>query len=98
VRLQRLSEPVHAMSDGAIGADDRDQVAHSSRSVINESHRKHFAAMDVPLGSVGVAASTPPEVHARLAPYQSTLDLPIVRLLANADPTSLAAVVDAAAP
>ena len=30
---------------------------------INENHRKHFAAMDVPLGSVGVAASTPPQVH-----------------------------------
>jgi alkanesulfonate monooxygenase SsuD/methylene tetrahydromethanopterin reductase-like flavin-dependent oxidoreductase (luciferase family) len=65
---------------------------------INEGHRKHFAAMDVPLGSVGVAASTPPEVRERLAPYQSTLDLPIVRVLANADATSLTAVADAARP
>jgi alkanesulfonate monooxygenase SsuD/methylene tetrahydromethanopterin reductase-like flavin-dependent oxidoreductase (luciferase family) len=64
----------------------------------DERHRRHFAAMDVPLGSVGVAASTPPEVHERLGPYQSALDLPIVRVLANADATSLAAVADAAAP
>lgn len=65
---------------------------------IDERHRKHFAAMDVPLGSVGVAASTRPEVHEKLAPYQSALDLPIVRVLAHADATSLTAVADAAAP
>jgi alkanesulfonate monooxygenase SsuD/methylene tetrahydromethanopterin reductase-like flavin-dependent oxidoreductase (luciferase family) len=65
---------------------------------IDERHRKHFAAMDVPLGSVGVAASTRPELHEKLAPYQSALDLPIVRVLANADATSLTAVAEAAAP
>jgi alkanesulfonate monooxygenase SsuD/methylene tetrahydromethanopterin reductase-like flavin-dependent oxidoreductase (luciferase family) len=65
---------------------------------IDERHRNHFAAMDVPLGSVGVAATTRPEVHEKLAPYQSALDLPIVRVLANVDATSLTAVADAAAP
>jgi alkanesulfonate monooxygenase SsuD/methylene tetrahydromethanopterin reductase-like flavin-dependent oxidoreductase (luciferase family) len=63
---------------------------------INEGHRKHFAAMNVPLGSVGVAASTRSDVQTGLAPYQSTLDLPIVRVLAS--PASLSAVADAAAP
>lgn len=65
---------------------------------INEGHRKHFASMDVPLGSVGVAASIRSEVQDRLAPYQSALDLPIVRVLANLDASSLSAVADAAAP
>jgi alkanesulfonate monooxygenase SsuD/methylene tetrahydromethanopterin reductase-like flavin-dependent oxidoreductase (luciferase family) len=65
---------------------------------IDERHRKHFAAMDVPLGSVGVAASTRPEVREQLAPYQTALDLPIVRVLAHADATALTAVADAAAP
>ena len=65
---------------------------------INQNHRKHFAALDVPLGSVGVAASTPAQVHEQLAPYQAALDLPIVRVLAHADATSLTAVADAAAP
>jgi alkanesulfonate monooxygenase SsuD/methylene tetrahydromethanopterin reductase-like flavin-dependent oxidoreductase (luciferase family) len=74
----------------------RDEEGHYR--TINESHRKHFAAMNTPLGSVGVAASTPPEVQERLAPYQSALDLPIVRALANADASSLTAVADAAAP
>jgi alkanesulfonate monooxygenase SsuD/methylene tetrahydromethanopterin reductase-like flavin-dependent oxidoreductase (luciferase family) len=65
---------------------------------IDNRHRTHFAAMDVPLGSVGVAASTGSEVRAKLAPYQSALDLPIVRVLADAGASSLYAVADAAAP
>jgi alkanesulfonate monooxygenase SsuD/methylene tetrahydromethanopterin reductase-like flavin-dependent oxidoreductase (luciferase family) len=65
---------------------------------IDERHREHFAAMAAPLGSVGVSASTRAEVLDGLAPYESALDLPIVRVLADADPTSLAAVADAAAP
>src|SRR4029453_8057057 len=64
---------------------------------INEGHRKHFAAMDVPLGSVGIAASQRSEVSDALAAYHSVLDLPIVRVLANADPNSLTTVADAAA-
>jgi len=65
---------------------------------INEGHRKHFAAMDVPLGSVGIAASQRSEVIDALAPYHSALDLPIVRVLADADPDSLNTVMEAAAP
>ena len=65
---------------------------------LNEGHRKHFAAMDVPVGTVGVAASTPREAQEKLAPYQAALDLPIVRVLANADAISLTAVADAARP
>jgi alkanesulfonate monooxygenase SsuD/methylene tetrahydromethanopterin reductase-like flavin-dependent oxidoreductase (luciferase family) len=84
----------------AVGSGSLHRLREEERHyrTINEGHRKHFAAMDVSLGSVGVAASTPPEVHERLAPYQSALDLPIVRVLANADATSLTAVADAAAP
>jgi alkanesulfonate monooxygenase SsuD/methylene tetrahydromethanopterin reductase-like flavin-dependent oxidoreductase (luciferase family) len=65
---------------------------------INEAHRQHFEAMDVPLGSVGVAASARPEVLHRLAPYHSALDLPIARLLTDQDVTSLPAAAIAAAP
>jgi len=65
---------------------------------INEGHRKHFEAMDVPLGTVGVAASARPEVLEGLAPYQSALDIPIVRVLADHNATALSAVADAAAP
>ena len=65
---------------------------------INDRHRRFFSAMNAPLGSVGVAASTPSEVHDGLAPYQSALDLPIVRVLADPDASSLLGVADAAAP
>jgi hypothetical protein len=37
-------------------------------------------------------------VREKLTPYQSSLDLPIVRALAHPDVTSLTAVADAAAP
>jgi alkanesulfonate monooxygenase SsuD/methylene tetrahydromethanopterin reductase-like flavin-dependent oxidoreductase (luciferase family) len=84
----------------AVGPGSLERLRDDERNYrnINEKHRQHFAAMNVPLGSVGVAASTRPEVRARLAAYQSALDLPIVRVLANPDATSLAAVADAAAP
>ena len=84
----------------AVGAGSLQRLRDEERHYrnINENHRKHFAAMNVPLGSVGVAASTQPELQTRLAPYQSALDLPIVRVLAKPDATSLAAVADAAAP
>ena len=65
---------------------------------INEGHRKHFAAMDVPVGSVGIAASQRSYVVDALAPYHSALDLPIARLLIDQDATSLTAAAIAAAP
>jgi alkanesulfonate monooxygenase SsuD/methylene tetrahydromethanopterin reductase-like flavin-dependent oxidoreductase (luciferase family) len=63
---------------------------------INEGHRKHFAAMDAAVGSVGIAASQRSDVLEALAPYHAALDLPIVRVLADA--SLLSAVTDAAAP
>jgi alkanesulfonate monooxygenase SsuD/methylene tetrahydromethanopterin reductase-like flavin-dependent oxidoreductase (luciferase family) len=65
---------------------------------VNDDHRKHFEAMDVPLGSVGVTSSARPGVLEGLAPYHSALDLPIVRVLAEHNATSLPAVAIAAAP
>jgi alkanesulfonate monooxygenase SsuD/methylene tetrahydromethanopterin reductase-like flavin-dependent oxidoreductase (luciferase family) len=63
---------------------------------INEGHRKHFAAMDLPAGSVGIAASHRSDLLEAVAPYHSALELPIVRVLADA--TLISAVADAAAP
>ena len=74
----------------------RDEESHYRN--VNEDHRQHFEAMNVPLGSVGVAASARPEVLEGLAPYHAALDLPIARLLAEHDPSSLRAAANAAAP
>jgi alkanesulfonate monooxygenase SsuD/methylene tetrahydromethanopterin reductase-like flavin-dependent oxidoreductase (luciferase family) len=65
---------------------------------VNEGHRRHFEAMGVPIGTVGVAAAARPGVIEGLAPYQSALDLPIARVLAAHDWAALARVADAAAP
>ena len=74
----------------------RDEESHYRN--INEAHRRHFEAMDVPLGSVGVAASTRSQMLEGLAPYDSALDLPIARLLAEESATSLRSAAIAAAP
>jgi alkanesulfonate monooxygenase SsuD/methylene tetrahydromethanopterin reductase-like flavin-dependent oxidoreductase (luciferase family) len=74
----------------------RDEERHYRN--INEAHRQHFEAMDVPLGSVGVAASARPGVLDGLAPYHAALDLTIARLLTDQDAISLPAAAVAAAP
>ena len=80
------------------GAGQRLSDEEGRYRIINEAHRQHFEAMDVPLGSVGVAASARPGVLDGLAPYHAALDLPIARLLTDQDATSLPAAAVAAAP
>ena len=74
----------------------RDEESHYRN--INQTHHRHFEAMNVPLGSVGVAASTRSQVLQGLAPYHFAVDLPIVRLLAEQSATSLRSTTIAAAP
>jgi alkanesulfonate monooxygenase SsuD/methylene tetrahydromethanopterin reductase-like flavin-dependent oxidoreductase (luciferase family) len=80
------------------GAAQRLRAEEGFYRTINEGHRKHFAAMDVPVGAVGIAASQRSEAVQALAAYDAVLDLPIVRVLADANGTALRAVTDAAAP
>jgi alkanesulfonate monooxygenase SsuD/methylene tetrahydromethanopterin reductase-like flavin-dependent oxidoreductase (luciferase family) len=80
------------------GSDERLREVEGFYRTVNEGHRRHFEAMDVPLGSVGVAARARPDVVEGLAPYQEALDLPIVRVLAAHDATALIDVAEAAAP
>ena len=80
------------------GSSQRLRDEESFYRTINESHRRHFEAMDVPLGSVGVSGPGRQEVGKLLEGYQSVLDLAIARVLADHDATALAEVADAAAP
>ncbi len=84
----------------AVGSNAHQRLRDEERYYrkINDGHRQHFEAIDVPLGSVGVAASERPAVIEALAPYHSAIDLPIARVLAGHDAASLLAVADAAAP
>jgi hypothetical protein len=58
----------------------------------------HFAAMNAPLGTVGVSGSARDEVVRALTPHRSAVDLPIVRVLAGKDLASLLDVAETAAP
>jgi alkanesulfonate monooxygenase SsuD/methylene tetrahydromethanopterin reductase-like flavin-dependent oxidoreductase (luciferase family) len=80
------------------GAQERLDAVEGRYRTLTPGQAKHFAAMDVPLGSVGVATADPGEVHERLAAYEPALDLTIARVLAQPDAASLAAVAGAAAP
>jgi alkanesulfonate monooxygenase SsuD/methylene tetrahydromethanopterin reductase-like flavin-dependent oxidoreductase (luciferase family) len=84
----------------AFGLDASQRLRHEESVYrnINEDHRRHFEAMDIALGSVGVAASARSEVLDGLAPYHAVLDLPIARVLTAGDADSLRAVAAAAAP
>jgi alkanesulfonate monooxygenase SsuD/methylene tetrahydromethanopterin reductase-like flavin-dependent oxidoreductase (luciferase family) len=64
----------------------------------NEGHRRHFEAMGVAPGSVGVTACARSEVLDGLAPYHAVLDLPIARILTAGDADSLRSAATAAAP
>ena len=77
--------------------DGATQRLTDEESVYRGFDAAHFAAMDVPLGAVGVAAPDRPGVVAGLEPYFTAVDLPIVRALAGPDLASLVAVAEAAA-
>jgi alkanesulfonate monooxygenase SsuD/methylene tetrahydromethanopterin reductase-like flavin-dependent oxidoreductase (luciferase family) len=80
------------------GASGRLADEESFYRTINAGHRKHFAAIGLPVGTVGIAASQRSDLLQALAPYHRALDLPIVRVLADEDASLLCAVADAAAP
>jgi alkanesulfonate monooxygenase SsuD/methylene tetrahydromethanopterin reductase-like flavin-dependent oxidoreductase (luciferase family) len=96
----RATPVVAAYIRVAVGSGSRRRLRdeESYYRKVNEDHRTHFEAMDVELGTVGVAASARPEVLEGLAPYHSGLDLPIARVLAEHNATSLRAAAIAAAP
>jgi alkanesulfonate monooxygenase SsuD/methylene tetrahydromethanopterin reductase-like flavin-dependent oxidoreductase (luciferase family) len=96
----RAAPVVAAYVRVAVGAGARRRLRDEERRYrdVNQAHRQHFEAMDVPLGSVGVAAAARPGVLDGLAPYHAALDLPIARLLTDRDATSLTAAAVAAAP
>jgi alkanesulfonate monooxygenase SsuD/methylene tetrahydromethanopterin reductase-like flavin-dependent oxidoreductase (luciferase family) len=84
----------------AVGPDSLQRLQAEERKYrnINEAHQEHFNAMNVSLGSVGVAAASRTEALNKLALYHAALDLPIARLVADSDPTALATAAAAAAP
>lgn len=81
----------------AVGGDAPTRL-HEEESRYRRLAAAHFESMNVPLGTVGLAGRTRPDVLEGLAPYRSVVDLPIVRVLAGDDLASLVDVAEAAAP
>ena len=79
------------------GAQARLDAVEGRYRTLTPGQVRHFAAMDVPLGSVGVAVATGAEAREGLAAYEPALDLTIARVLAEPEASALGAVADAAA-
>jgi alkanesulfonate monooxygenase SsuD/methylene tetrahydromethanopterin reductase-like flavin-dependent oxidoreductase (luciferase family) len=95
---ERPAPPVSALYIRVAVGDGAHQRVQQEEQRYRGFDPAHFAAMDVPLGAVGVAAAARPGVVEGLAPYDPAVDLPIVRVLAGEDLASLVAVAEAAAP
>jgi alkanesulfonate monooxygenase SsuD/methylene tetrahydromethanopterin reductase-like flavin-dependent oxidoreductase (luciferase family) len=80
------------------GAQERLDAVEGRYRTLTPGQQQHFEALDVPLGTVGVAAADPAEVGEQLGAYAPALDLTIARVLAEPEAAALAAVADAAAP
>jgi alkanesulfonate monooxygenase SsuD/methylene tetrahydromethanopterin reductase-like flavin-dependent oxidoreductase (luciferase family) len=92
--------PIFGYVRVAVGPDAQERLLkeESFYRGLHQGYIRHFEALDAPPGSVGIAASDPAEVGSRLAEYERAIDHVVVRALAHADATSLAAVAVAAAP
>ena len=64
---------------------------------LHDGYRNHFARLDEPEGTVGVAAADGAEAQRALAAYEA-LDVTVVRALASANLDAMSALAEAAAP
>ena len=83
----------------AVGADAKERLAKEEGFYrdLHDGYRNHFARLDEPEGTVGVAEVSEFAVQAKLAEYEKALDV-VVRGLASATVEGMTAVAGAAAP
>jgi alkanesulfonate monooxygenase SsuD/methylene tetrahydromethanopterin reductase-like flavin-dependent oxidoreductase (luciferase family) len=95
----REPPPVMGYVRTAVGADSDERLAKEEGFYRNlhDGYRNHFARLDEPEGTVGVAAENAGEAQTELSRYRS-LDTAVVRALASAEIEDMSAVAEAAAP
>ena len=95
----REPPPVLGYVRTAVGPDAADRLAKEEAFYrdLHDGYRNHFARLDEPVGTVGVAAADPAEAQERLAAY-TALDTAVVRGLASASVEAMVTVAEAAAP
>ena len=95
----RESPPVFGYVRTAVGPDAADRLAkeESFYRDLHDGYRNHFARLEEPEGSVGVAATDRSFAQKSLASY-TALDTLVVRGLASANVEAMTSVAEAAAP
>jgi len=95
----RETPPIFGYVRTAVGPDAASRLAkeESFYRDLHDGYRNHFARLNEPEGTVGVAAADRNEAQAELASY-SALDTAVVRGLASATVDAMTAVAAAAAP
>jgi alkanesulfonate monooxygenase SsuD/methylene tetrahydromethanopterin reductase-like flavin-dependent oxidoreductase (luciferase family) len=95
----REPPPVMGYVRTAVGAESGERLAkeESFYRELHDGYRSHFARLDEPEGTVGVAAENAGEAQTELYRYRA-LDTAVVRALASANLQDMSAVAEAAAP
>jgi alkanesulfonate monooxygenase SsuD/methylene tetrahydromethanopterin reductase-like flavin-dependent oxidoreductase (luciferase family) len=95
----REAPPIFGYVRTAVGPDAPARLAkeESFYRDLHDGYRNHFARLEEPEGTVGVAAADSTETQAQLAAY-TALDTAVVRGLASATTAAMTAVAEAAAP
>jgi alkanesulfonate monooxygenase SsuD/methylene tetrahydromethanopterin reductase-like flavin-dependent oxidoreductase (luciferase family) len=99
-QAQRQAPPVFGYVRTAVG-DDADTRLAKEEAFYRDYHdgyRRHFARLDRPVGTVGVAAADGDAAQGSLRPYDEVLDVTVVRALASARVEAMTALAEAAAP
>ena len=95
----RRPPPVLGYVRTAVGPDAAERLAKEEGFYrdLHDGYRNHFARLDEPEGTVGVATDNPYAAQAALARYEA-LDVVVVRGLASASLDAMGALAEAAAP
>ena len=96
----RTPPPVFGYVRTAVGDDAKERLAKEEGFYrdLHDGYRNHFDRLDEPEGTVGVAEVSEYTVQARLAEFESALDVVVVRGLASATVEGMTHVAGAAAP
>jgi alkanesulfonate monooxygenase SsuD/methylene tetrahydromethanopterin reductase-like flavin-dependent oxidoreductase (luciferase family) len=95
----RETPPVFGYVRTAVGADAAERLAKEEGFYrdLHDGYRNHFARLDEPEGTVGIAAADRAEAQSQLAAY-TALDTIVVRGLASARVEAMTTLAEAAAP
>lgn len=96
---RREAPPVFGYVRTAVGEDAQRRLTKEEMFYrdLHDGYRNHFARLDEPEGTVGVAAAEGAEAQRALAMYEA-LDVPVVRALASANLDAMSALAKAVAP